>query len=227
MNKGKFIVLEGTDGSGKGTQLKLLTRYLASHNVAHQLIDFPRYEDNVYGRLIGRYLKGEFGSTKELSPYLVSLMYAGDRMLAKTYLDDWLKKGNLVIANRYVPSNKAFSGAVIEKSKRDEFFDLLDEIEYKTNQIPKEDLVILLYVDPAIAQKNVDTKKIRGYLGEKKRDLHEQDLAYQKEVAEIYLSLAKKYPHWEVIDCCKGSHMLSRETIHQKILDVMKKHGML
>lgn len=227
MKKGKLVVLEGTDGSGKGTQLQLLTSYLTSHNISHQHIDFPRYEDNIYGKLIGRYLNGEFGSTKELSPYLVSLMYAGDRMIAGPQIEEWLAKANLVIANRYVPSNKAFSGAVLAKEKRDEFFDLLDEIEYKTNNIPKEDLVIVLYVDPVIAQKNIDTKEVRSYLGEKKRDLHEKDLSYQQEVVNVYLSLAKKYDNWEVIHCCENDRMLPRGTIHQNILDVLKRRGIL
>src|SRR5438045_2336719 len=111
MKKGFLIVIEGIDGSGKTTQANLLSGYLKSKNIPHEVINFPRYEDNLYGKLIRRYLNGEFGEAKKVDPYLMSLAYAGDRNLAKPLIENWLLEGKIVVANRYVSSNKAHMGA--------------------------------------------------------------------------------------------------------------------
>lgn len=213
MKYGKLIVIDGIDGSGKTTQIEFLKQYLASQGLALQVISFPRYEDNLYGRLVKRYLEGEFGSIKDVNPYLMALAYAGDRALAKDQIKDWLQSGKLVIANRYVSASKAHLGANWPEEKREEFMNWLDELEYKTNGMPKEDLTILLNVDPKVGQKNVADKH--------QPDIHEENLRHLEEANKIYLELSKKEKNWVVINCMINGQMRSMEDIHQEITKIL------
>lgn len=206
--KGKLVVFEGTDGSGKATQVKLLSEKL---KVSHELIAFPRYGDNPYADLVKKYLKGEFGEKERISPYIISLAFAGDRALAKTVIEKWLADGKLVIADRYVSSSKAHLSAELSESERQNFINWLDHLEYETNNIPRENLVIFLFVPPEVSQKNI-TGKVR--------DILEKDLEHQKNTSQIYLELAKN-PKWITINCVKNGKMRSREDIHQEIFDIL------
>ena len=209
MKQGRLIVIEGIDGSGKTTQVELLKEYLASQGLALQVISFPRYEDNIYGRLIKRYLEGEFGDISEVNPYLVALAFAGDRLLAKPLIAGWLSEGKIVIANRYVSANKAHMGANLPESKREEFISWLDALEYKTNGMPKEDLTILLKVDPKIAQKNIVNTG---------PDIHEENLGHLEAANKIYLELSETETNWQVVDCMEVSQMKSPQLIHQQVM---------
>lgn len=210
MKKGKLIVIEGIDGSGKTTQTELLKQTLASQGQILQVISFPRYEDNIYGKLIKRYLEGEFG--KAVSPYLMALAYAGDRILAKPQIEKWLNEGKLVLVNRYISSSKAHMGANLSKDKREEFLKWLDELEYQTNQLPKEEITILLNIDPKVGQQNVKDRS---------PDIHEENLEHLQQAAEIYLTLAKSQDNWYIIDCIKDGKMKSKENIHQEIKQIL------
>ncbi len=223
--KGKLVVIDGTDGSGKGTQTELLLKYLDSNNIRNKYIDFPRYYTSFHGQMVGRYLAGEFGSLESSSPYLTSLFYAMDRLTARDEIVDWLEDGNTVVANRYTTSSMAFQTARIEKDKRDEFIKWLYDMEYKEHKLPKEDLVLFLYVPVEISQKLIDQKASRDYVAGKKKDINEANVAYQKEVLSLYLELAKKNKHWEVIKCVdsKGK-LLSIEKVHEKVVEALKKH---
>ncbi len=223
--KGKLVVIDGTDGSGKGTQTELLLKYLDEHKKKNKYIDFPRYYTSFHGRMVGRYLKGEFGGLNAASPYLTSLFYAMDRLTARDELIDWLEEGNVVVANRYTTSSMAFQTARMSKDKREEFLKWLYEMEYKEHKLPKEDMVIFLYVPVEISQKLLEKKAGRGYMKGKGKDINEADVSYQKEVLKLYLSLAKRYPHWEVIKCTDArGKLLSIEKVQGKILAALKKH---
>lgn len=226
--KGKLVVIDGTDGSGKGTQTELLLKYLDEQNIKNKYIDFPRYYTSFHGQMVGRYLSGEFGSLESSSPYLTSLFYAMDRLTARDEIVDWLEEGNTVVANRYTTSSMAFQTARIEKDKREEFLKWLYEMEYKEHKLPKEDLVIFLYVPVEISQKLIEQKAKREYTKGQKKDINEANVAYQKEVLSLYLELSKKYPHWEVIKCVDSAgKLLSIEKVQGKILAVIKKHGIV
>lgn len=216
MKKGFFLVIDGSDGSGKTTQVKLLAKALHQKKIPHEIVDFPRYKDNLYGQLVERYLEGEFGGIKNVNPYLMSLAYAGDRMLAKPLIDKWLSEGKLVIANRYVPSNKAHMGANLPPKERAKFIKWLDQLEYETHGIPKEDLVVFLYVPAKIGQQNVDQR-------DQKRDIHESSLKHLEEANKMYLKLAKMEPHWQVMECTKDGKMKSKEGIHQEIMGILSR----
>ena len=147
-NIGKLIVIDGIDGSGKTTQIELLGKYLSEKNIPYEVINFPRYGENIYADLITRYLEGEFGSINEINPYLMALTFAGDRLLAKPLIEGWLAAGKVVIANRYVSASKAHLGANLPEDQRENFMEWVDKLEYETNSTPKPDLNILLNVDP-------------------------------------------------------------------------------
>ena len=226
--KGKLVVIDGTDGSGKGTQTELLLKYLDEHKIKNKYIDFPRYYTSFHGQMVGRYLAGEFGSLESSSPYLTSLFYAMDRLTARDEIVDWLEEGNTVIANRYTTSSMAFQTARIEKPKREEFLKWLYEMEYKEHKLPKEDLVLFLYVPVEISQKLIEQKNKREYTKGQKKDINEANVAYQREVLSLYLDLAKKHEHWEVIKCvdAKGK-LLSIEKVHEKVIGILKKRGIV
>lgn len=209
MNKkqGLLIVFEGIDGSGKTTQIELLKKFLALQGVAWEAISFPQYGKNKYADQIESYLKGNIS----YDSYSIAKAFAGDRLLAKPRIVSWLKKGKLVIANRYASSSKAHLGANISETEREDFFKWLNELEYKTNDIPKEDLTILLNVDPKISQKN---------LGEG-NDIHERSLKHLTEASKIYLQLAKSNSNWYVVECIKAGKMKPREEIHKRIMEIL------
>lgn len=213
MNKSNLIVIDGIDGAGKTTQVNLLSEYLKSKNIPFEIINFPRYEDNLYGKFIRRYLEGEFGSINQVNPYLIALAYAGDRALAKPLIESWLNSGKLVIANRYVSASKAHLSANLPEEKRKDFMKWLDELEYQTNKIPKEDLIIILNVDPKTGQENVK--------GEHK-DIHEQNIKHLKEAANIFLEITKAEENWQVVECMENENMKSKEEISKLIVETLK-----
>ncbi|MBI2597148.1 hypothetical protein HYW41_03265 [Candidatus Daviesbacteria bacterium] len=230
MDKGLLIVIDGIDGAGKTTQVELLKQSLASQGRIWEAISFPRYEDNLYGKLIKRYLEGEFGNINEVNPYLMAPIFAGDRILAKPLIEVWLSTGKLVIANRYVSASKAHLGAHLEvfdpeaqtrrgekmrlhlrgvHYQRENFMRWLDKLEYETNGLPKPDLTILLDVDPKVGQHNVQDKNVK--------DIHEDSIKHLEEAAKIYLELAQAEPNWQVVNCMISDKMRSKEDIHKEI----------
>lgn len=213
MNKGKLIVIDGIDGSGKTTQIELLSKYLALQGQALQIIDFPRYEDNIYGKLIKRYLEGEFGSINNVNPYLIALAFAGDRLLAKPLIANWLNEGKLVLANRYVSASKAHLSANLPENQREEFIKWLDKLEYETNGMPKPDLTILLKVDPKVGQKNA----LKDHL----TDMHEESIDHEQKAAKIYLELSQSEENWVVVNCTDGDKMRLKEEIQKDIISFM------
>lgn len=213
MKKGLLVAFEGIDGSGKTTQVNLLSWYLEDKNISHEVISFPRYGQNLYADLIKRYLEGEFGAIEDVNPFIMALAYAGDRSLAKPKIQNWLEEGKVVVSNRYTSSSKAHMGANLPKEKRAEFFKWLEKLEYETNGLPKENLTILLKLDPKIGQNN----SLNGL-----KDVHEQSLTHLETAGKIYLDLAKEEPNWYILDCMTGSQMKSREDIHKELLQILE-----
>ena len=216
--KGSLVVIDGADGSGKSTQTKLLLQYLKEHKKPHKFISFPRYYTSFHGRHVGRFLQGEFsnGKSSEISPYLSSLAFALDRLTARDQIVEWLKEGNVVVADRYVSASLAHQGSKIQASKRKDFVDWLYSMEYKEHKLPKEDLVIYLYVPVKTAQKLMDAQG-------RKKDTADSDTKHQQQTIDMYQELVKKYKHWHMITCVnQKGELFTIDHIHRKIIDLLK-----
>jgi dTMP kinase len=215
--RGKFIVLEGIDGSGKHTQLELLVRSLSARGVAITQISFPRY-DGFFGRLVAQFLNGEFGPLDSVDAHFSALLYAGDRLEAKPGIEADLTSGRIVLADRYIGSNLAHQGAMVARDKREGFLKWLKELEYEIYALPPEDLVVYLRVPPAEAQRLVGEKGAREYT-KLRRDIMESDLEHLQAASEIYDQLSRQ-PNWIKTECFDAASNTLRtpETIHKEIL---------
>jgi dTMP kinase len=217
--RGKLIVIDGGDGSGKGTQTELLANYLKTKKIPVKVFDFPRYYTSFHGKMVGRFLAGEFGKLDDINPYLASLAYALDRASAKEEMDEWLGKGGMIICNRYATSSMAHQGARLPKDKRDEFIEWIDELEYKVHRIPREDLVIYLYVPWKVGFELTKKKEKRGYV--KGLDIAEKDMKHRQDAEQSYVSLAKERKNWVTIECMKNNSLRSKEDIHKEIISIL------
>src|ERR1700690_874149 len=187
--KGRFIVIDGTDGSGKATQTQLLVDELKLNNYPVEMTDFPQYGTKSAG-LIEEYLNGKYG---QVGPEAASIFYAIDRFDASFKIRQWLDSGKIVVSNRYVTANAGHQGGKIADSiDRLKFFRWLDNLEYNIFNIPKPDLNIILHMPAEMAQKLVDKKSsdMRKYANGKKRDLHEADIKHLKNAEKVYLQIA-------------------------------------
>ncbi|HXJ16599.1 MAG TPA: thymidylate kinase [Candidatus Polarisedimenticolia bacterium] len=220
--RGKFIVLEGIDGSGKRTQLDLLARAFAGRGIAFSQISFPNY-GGFFGKLVARFLNGEFGSLEAVDPHFSALLYAGDRLESKPAIENALAAGKTVLADRYVGSNLAHQGARVPREKREEFLAWLRELEYQVYALPAEDLVIYLRVPVAEAHRLVADKGARGYTNQK-HDLQEADLAHLEAASRVYdeLAQAKNWVRIECFDAAAGA-LRSPDSIHREILVAMER----
>jgi dTMP kinase len=227
--KGKLVVIDGGDGSGKATQVKLVTKKLKEKKYMYRVYDFPRYYTSFHGKIVGKMLNGDFGSLDTLSPYLASLAYALDRASVKEEMDDYLLSGGLILCNRYATSNMAHWGNRFKtKKESDKYLSWIYELEYKVHKIPKEDLVIYLYVPWQIGMELTQKKSIRSYVKGKKMDIVEKDIEYRIKSEEMFLYLCEKYKHWKKIDCTNNKGiMYSKEYINSKIMSILKKEKIL
>jgi dTMP kinase len=224
------IVIEGTDGSGKATQAKLLKERFVQEGKKAELLDFPRYgTPSCY--FVEKYLHGGFGTAEEVGPYAGSLFYALDRYDFAPTIKEHLKNGTHVVCDRFTSANMGHQagkiapempGKIAGKSARDEYLEWLHHIEFDLLKIPHPDKIILLYVDPEVNQKLMATRADKDYLKGKKQDIHEADLEHLKKASEAFLYVAKKF-NWTVIDCAPRTKenpegaLLSREEIHEMV----------
>jgi dTMP kinase len=219
--RGKLIVIEGIDGSGKRTQLDMLARSLSERNVPLSQISFPRYE-GFFGKLVARFLNGDFGPLDAVDAHFSALLYAGDRYEAKPGIESELSAGRTVLADRYIGSNLAHQGARIRSDDRGEFIDWLKKLEYEIYSLPAEDLVIYLRIPVAEAHRLVGEKGARNYT-KLRRDILESDIAHLKAAAEVYDELARQ-PDWVRIECfdANASALRSPDAIHAEILSAIE-----
>lgn len=221
--KGKFIVIDGTDGSGKATQTKMLVKRLKKLGYPVEFADFPQY-GRKSAALVEEYLNGNFGNAKEVGPYRASIFFACDRYDASFKIKKWIKEGKIVISNRYVTANMGHQGGQIEnKKEREKYYRWLHNLEYKIFSIPYPDVNIILHVDAAIAQKLVDNKGIREYIMGKRRDILEADLKHLRNAEKVYLEIAKSFSNFILIECTKKGKIMTREKINDMIFNKLKK----
>lgn len=217
MGRGKFIVIDGTDGAGKATQTALLVERLksAGHEVA--TTDFPQYGKKSAG-LVEEYLNGKYGSVNDVDSRIASIFFAADRYDASFQMKQWLAEGKIVISNRYVTANMGHQGAQIaDPTARKEFIQWLYDLEYGLFKIPKPDLNIILHVSPEISQQLVDAKGHRDYVGGQKRDILEADLNHLRAAEQTYLDIAVGYPGFQLIECVRDGQIMSREEVAELV----------
>jgi dTMP kinase len=216
-SRGKLIVLEGIDGSGKRTQLEMLTRAFSARGIKFRQVSFPRYE-GFFGKLVAQFLNGEFGSLDLVDAHFSALLYAGDRLEIKPAIEADLAVGRIVIADRYIGSNLAHQGARVPRRRRAEFVQWLKQLEYRIYALPPEDLVIYLRVPASEAQRLVGEKGARDYT-KLRRDILESDLAHLEAASEVYDQLAKQ-PKWVKIECfdAAAGNLRPPEAIHTDVL---------
>ena len=215
--RGTFLVIEGTDGSGKGTQFDLLGRRLAESGHDVVLFDFPQYEqDSSY--FVKQYLNGKYGTSDEVGPYTGSLFFSLDRYAAKAAINNALDSGKIVICNRFTGSNMAHQGTKFTYAEeRRGYFIWLDNLEFQMLGIPRPDKSIVLRVPAETAQMLVDKKGARSYT-DKKRDIHEADLEHMKKSVEVYDDLCSLFPKdFMRIDCVRSGKLLSIPQVHDLI----------
>ena len=215
--KGIFIVLEGSDGSGKSTQLALLLNRLINEGCSVETFDFPQYDKNS-SYFVREYLNGNYGSADDVGPYTASLFYALDRYEAAPSIQKALDEGKVVIANRFTGSNMAHQGTKFNNTEeRKGYFLWLDAIEFQMLRIPRPDLSIVLRVPAEIAQNLVDQKEKRSYT-DKNRDIHEADLEHLKKSVEVYDNLCELFPKdFKALDCVRDNRLMQIEDIHKII----------
>ena len=216
-----FIVLEGLDGAGKSTQIRMLRQLFADRGVESEYVHFPRFDSPVYGQLIARFLRGEFGGVQEVDPYLVALIFAGDRADAAPQIRQWLAEGKAVVLDRYVYSNVGFQCAKLPAGEeRDRLADWIVNLEFGHNALPRPDLSLFLDVQFAFTERKLSEVREgddRDYL-QGGQDIHEASLQLQQDVRSVYLASAAKDPSLRVVDCSDASGaMESPEGIFAKI----------
>ena len=218
----KFFVVEGLDGSGKSTQIKLLQDYFTRKRIPYQYLHFPRTDTGVFGELIARFLRGELGDISQVDPYLVALIYAGDRMDASETIKKWLSEGYTVLLDRYVYSNIAFQCAKTEiPSERKKLKEWIYHLEYDYFKIPKPDLSLFLDVPLSFTRQKLALNregKDRSYL-QGLKDIHEENMEFQKKVREVYLWEVSEEDNFMLINCSDSQgKILPPQEIFSQIL---------
>jgi len=226
--KGKLIVIDGTDGSGKTTQVVLLTDRLKKDGYKVKVVDFPEYYKNFFGKFIGHCLSEQYYNWLGVHPKIASVMYAADRWEASEEMRNWLKEGYVVIANRYVSANQIHQGGKIKSAKkRADFMKWLDEMEYGVFKIPRPDLTLYLSLPINIVLqliKDRDSSKMKREYLKKKKDVHESDVNFLINSRKSALKLEKEVPNFIKIECSEKGKIMSREQIHEKIYAEVKKN---
>lgn len=216
---GKLIVIEGTDGSGKSTQFRLLSQHLEKENIAFKHLVFPRYSEES-SALIRMYLGGQFGTKpSDVNAYAASSFYAVDRYASyKMDWGQWYEDGGLILSDRYTTSNAVHQASKEEGPARETFLAWLEDFEYNKLGLPRPDLIIYLdvptdYTEKLLRHREQDTNTTA--------DIHEKDMQYLATCRQCGRDAAEFYG-WKVISCVKDGTMRSMEDIHQEIYAAVK-----
>ena len=216
-----FIVLEGLDGAGKSTQIRMLREMLSARGIESEYVHFPRFDAPVYGELIARFLRGELGGVEQVDPYIVALLFAGDRADMAPQIRAWEQEGKVVIVDRYVYSNIGYQCAKLaDVDARRALHRWILDTEYGYFGIPRPDISLFLDVPFAFTVNSLTSARSgddRSYLNGA-ADIHESSLSLQQMVREVYLEAAKIDESLAVIDCGnEAGEMDTRQGIFSKI----------
>lgn len=221
-NNSRFIAIEGLDGAGKSTQIDLLRQFFSSQGIETRFVHFPIVQEGVFGELIAKFLRGEFGEVKDVHPQLVALLFAEDRKAFSHTINEWLANGYVVLVDRYVLSNIAFQCAKLKTGEEKQSLrDWINMFEYEYNRIPRPDLSVYLDVPFTHTEQALTKRRAaedRQYLNGKE-DIHEKDFSLQLAVKKEYEILADTDPTVTKIICYdEKGQMRSIEEIHAAII---------
>ena len=217
---GKLIVIEGTDGSGKSTQFRLLSQHLEKDGVAFKHLVFPRYQEES-SALIRMYLGGDFGEKpSDVNAYAASAFYAVDRYASyKMDWGNWYEEGGLVLSDRYTTSNAVHQASKEAGENREHYLKWLYEFEYDKLDLPRPDLTIYLDVPTDFTEKML---RSREQATNTQADIHEKDMQYLATCRQTGRAAAAYYG-WTVIQCVQNDRMRSMEDIHEEIYTAVRK----
>lgn len=225
-----LIVLEGLDGAGKSTQMRMLAGRAERMGYGTEYLHFPRFDTPLYGETIARFLRGDFGDAAAVDPYTVALLFAGDQYQAAPILRDWLAEGKWVFLDRYVYSNVGYQCAKVDDpARRRHLREWILDLEYAVYAIPRPDVSLFLDVPfrftearLASTRQGRDRDYLRGGA-----DVHESSMELQRRVREVYLEAAGgDNPALRIVDCSDArGEMLSREAVFEKILKEISDTG--
>ena len=221
--QGKFIVLEGTDGSGKTTQFDLLKKRFTKEKVKFKTADFPRYYESIWGQMVGEYLRGKYGELSRLDPHLSTLPYMIDQYTwSREVGKKWIENGMHILSNRYFTSN-VHQISKLKTRARKNFRDWLWPAGYKHLGLLKPDIVIMLDVNPKIAKLLRKSRHGRTYLKGRKEDLAERDWKHQEAFHREYLYMVDNNHYWVKVSCVKNNALDLPEVIHERVWALVKR----
>lgn len=224
MTRGTFIVIDGPDGSGKGTQTKLLAERLRREGRTVEHLSFPRY-GKPEAFFIETYLNGGYGTG--VDAYQASVLFAVERFHVAKDVRRMLDDGVMIVSDRYVSANKGHQMAKIsDPAERKKFLDWLNDFEYRLLGIPIPDATIMLHVPAEVAYELVGKKDERGWLDGKKRDIHEADREHLKAAERAYLDLPTMdtVERWQTLECIENGRLLPIEEVHERLYALIKPH---
>lgn len=218
--KGKLIVIDGTDSSGKATQVAKLKERLEKDGYNVKSLDFPQYYNNFFGQVVGEALKGDYGDWAGTHPKIASIVYANDRAESTPQIKQWLNDGCVVVLDRYVSSNQIHQGGKIDdENDREGFMQWLDTMEHEILGSPRPDVILYLDVSVSITQKllhvksNQDSKKyLEGHI-----DQHENNIQHLEFARESGLKMIAENNNWIRIECSRDGDIFSIDKIHEII----------
>lgn len=227
----KLIVIEGLDGAGKSTQISMLNDWFANKGIECRYLHFPRTDAPWFGELIARFLRGDFGDLSQVDPYLVAMLYAGDRKEAAPVIRSWLEKKFYVVLDRYTYSNIAYQCAKLSSPEEEEKLrKWILRLEFDHFSIPRPDINIFLDVPFRFTEEkllNQRTGKDRSYLNGHS-DIHESSLDFQRKVHDVYIRVAGTDSSLQVINCQGDENkILSPDEIFRILINKLKQKEIL
>lgn len=219
---GLLVAIEGIDGSGKGTQAACLLESLRAQGVRSELFSFPRYRDTQFGAKIGDFLNGRFGDLDQVSPFLVSLLFAGDRFESRKLLLQAINDCDVVLCDRYVASNIAHQAAKVDGAERTELIRWIQHVEHGLYELPQPDCTLFLDVPVQQATRLIAMKAQRTYT-DRAADLQEADSDYLQKVHDVYSRLAGEGTGWLRIECVEAGQVKPIDQVAQQVRQALGK----
>ena len=221
---GKLFVIDGTDGSGKQTQLKKLQERLDKEKISYKLVSFPNYDDPS-SSLVKMYLSGEFGeNAKEVSPYIASTFFAADRYATyKRYLEKYYNDGGIILADRYTTANMVHqAGKIKDEVEREKFLNWLWDFEFGIYGLPIPTKTFFLNMPPEYALKLMENRENK-FTHQTKKDIHERDKNHIIDAYNAACDLVDKY-NWYEVKCIKENEIRTIDDIHEEIYKEIQKY---